>query len=228
MNNQEQAVASLREEVTTMMNMVLAQLERAQNALAVLDMDLATEIRSIEKRVNATELKIDKECENILALYNPVAMDLRFILATLSINTQLERIADHADGIAAYIMAEEISSPFGEDILAEIQYIVMFETAISMVDDAIESFINEDTDKARTVFGKDRTLNKINRDISNIIEGFIKKEPGKVTKFLYLFSIMKKLERVGDLAKNIAEETIFFVDAKYVKHKKRKKKMEKK
>jgi len=218
LNNQEKAIVELRDDITNMMGTVLKQLERAKDALVDLDTDVANEIHHIEKRVNAIELTIDKKCENILALYSPVATDLRFILATLSINTQLERIADHADGIAEYIIGNKIDSPYKEDILKEVDYDNMFETAISMVNDAIYSFINEDTVTAKYVFGKDATLNIINSKTSSIIQTYITKHPQQISKYLYLFSIMKKLERIGDLAKNIAEETIFFVDAKYVKH----------
>ncbi len=224
LNNQDLAISKLREDITSMMGMVLGQLERAKTALTTFDINMSNEILHIEKRVNAVELTIDKECENILALYCPVASDLRFILATLNINTQLERIADHAAGIANYILSEEITSPFSDEILSAVQFDKMFETAISMVNDAIHCFINEDTSIAKWVFGKDAILNKINRKTSTIIEEYIVNNPQKISNYLYLFSIMKKLERVGDLAKNIAEESIFLIDAKYVKHKDKKKK----
>lgn len=220
--NQDQAMAKLRDGITGMMEMVHSQLEKAQVALETLDEGLAGEIQHIEKRINATELQIDKECENIFALYNPVAVDLRFVLAVLSINTHLERIGDHADAIAQYINSDDIESPFEKDIIETIRLKEMFETAISMVDDAIYSFINEDTQIARWVFGKDKTLNKINKKAAKTITEYSTKNPEKIKKYLFLFSIMKKLERVGDLSKNIAEETVFFVDAKYIKHKKKK------
>ncbi|MFT5165510.1 MAG: phosphate transport system protein [Saprospiraceae bacterium] len=220
--NQELALTNLREDITDLMHMVLRQLEKAKEALETVDIDLASEIITIEKKVNATELKIDKDCENILALYNPVAIDLRLVLASINLNTQLERIGDHADGIAEYIVNEAINEPFEKELLEDIQFHLMFETAISMVDDAIYSFIKEDTKIARWVFGKDITLNKINRKTSSIIAEYSRKNPERIKKYLYLFSIMKKLERVGDLSKNIAEETVYFVDAKYIKHKDKK------
>jgi len=93
-----------------------------------------------------------------------------------------------------------------------------------MIDDSIYSFINEDTKIVKWVFGKDKTLNKINKETSEVIAELCRKNPKNIKRLLYLFSIMKKLERVGDLAKNIAEETVFYVDAKIIKHKKKKKK----
>ncbi|MBT8219800.1 MAG: phosphate signaling complex protein PhoU [Bacteroidia bacterium] len=223
LTNQEQAISRVKEEITDMMYAVLTQLEKAKQALENLDDGIASEIRHLEKRINSTELRIDKDCENILALYSPVAMDLRLVLATLSINTQLERIGDHADAIADYILKEHISSPYKAETLKELKFDIMFDTAIDMVGDAIISFTNEDTASAREVFGKDTVLNKISKKVPTILTPLIQQNSEDIPKYLYLFSIIKKLERVGDLAKNIAEETIFYVDAKYVKHKKKKK-----
>lgn len=220
--NQDQALAKLREDITNMMDMVHIQLEKAKFALETIDTGLASEIIHIEKRVNATELRIDKECENIFALFNPVAVDLRFVLAVLSINTHLERIGDHAEGIAEYIERESLTTPFETKLMEDIRFDEMFTSAISMVDDAILSFINEDSAAARSVFLKDSNIDKINRKSADIIAEFSAKKPEKINKYLYLFSIVKKIERIGDLAKNIAEETIFFIDAKYVKHKDKK------
>jgi phosphate transport system protein len=219
LSNQEQALKNLREDVIDMMQLVQRQLEKAKEALETLDSNLASEIMTIEKNVNATDLKIDKECENILALYSPVAIDLRLVLAINHITIQLERIGDHAEGIAAYIVNDQIDSPYEKEILEAIQFNEMFDTAVSMVNDAIYSFVYEDTKIARWVFGKDLTLDKINRKSSTIIAQFSVMNPERIEKYLYLFSIMKKLERIGDLSKNIAEETVYFVDAKYIRHK---------
>lgn len=219
MNNQALAIQSLRYEITEMMQMVLTQLNKAHDASLTMDKELANEIISIEKKVNAMDINIDKACENILALYNPLAMDLRFVLAVLAINKELERIGDNAEGIAKYILNGDISSPFNKEVLDEIEFKSMFETGISMVDDAIYSFVHEDTKIAKWVFGKDITLNLINEKCPKILTKLIQKDPSQTSQYLYLFSIIKKLERVGDMAKNIAEETIFFVDAKIIRHK---------
>src|SRR5690242_17519336 len=94
----------LKTEMINMWQMVLSQLEKAQQALVKKDKDLAREIISTEKRVNAFELKIDRDCEDILALFAPVAVDLRFLLAVLKINMNLERTGDIAEGIAKFVI----------------------------------------------------------------------------------------------------------------------------
>ncbi|MBK9254265.1 MAG: phosphate signaling complex protein PhoU [Saprospiraceae bacterium] len=219
MNNQALAIQNLREEIKEMMDAVKSQMYRVKTALETMDKELANEIMSLEKKVNAMDINIDKACENILALYNPLAMDLRFVLACLNINNQLERMGDHAESIAEYILNGEIHQPFTEEVLKAIEFNTAFETSLSMIDDAIYSFLNEDTQIAKWVFGKDLTLNKINKNSPIILTTFIQKNPENTREYLYLFSIMKKLERIGDLAKNIAEETVFYVDAKVIRHK---------
>jgi phosphate transport system protein len=225
LTNEQLALNNLKNDIEEMMEVVLTQLTKAQESYINCDGDLAQEILTFEKKINSLDLRLDKLCESILALYHPLAANLRYTLAVMSISTQLERIADHAAGIAEYIDDGYISEPMSEEILKKVQFNVMFETAISMIDDAIYSFINEDTKIVKWVFGKDKTLNKINKESSNVIAGLCKKNPDKIKQLLYLFSIMKKLERIGDLAKNIVEETVFYVDAKNIKHKKKKKYM---
>ena len=223
LNNEQQALQDLRSDIETMMQAVLTQLSKTQNMLEDLDKDLALEILHVEKKINSMELGIDKSCENILALYSPVAMDLRLTLAVQSIGNQLERIADYAADIAQLVKTGIFSTNFSKKTLEAVRLQLMFETAISMIDDAIYSFVNEDTKIAKWVFGKDQTLNQINKESVNVIAELCEKNPKYIKEYLHLFIIVKNLERVGDLAKNIAEETIFFVDAKIVKHKKKKK-----
>ncbi|MBT8229722.1 MAG: phosphate signaling complex protein PhoU [Saprospiraceae bacterium] len=223
LNNQAQDIEQLKEDILGMMDQVLSQLEKAKTALEESDTNIANEILALEKKVNATDISIVKSCENILALYAPVASDLRFVMAVLNISNQLERIGDHAEGIAEYIIDEEINIKFSKKILEGVRFYEMFEIALSMVSDAIYGFTKEDTEILKWVFGKDKTLNKINKKIPEIISENTKKKPEPLKQNLYLFSIMKKLERVGDLAKNIAEETIFYLDAKIIKHKRARK-----
>src|SRR5436189_1086180 len=100
-------ITRLKQEAVDMFELVITQLSKARAALLNYDKELAREVTFNEKRVNALELKIDKDCENIFALMNPVAIDLRFVLAVLKINSNLERIGDIADGIARYVSESE-------------------------------------------------------------------------------------------------------------------------
>jgi phosphate transport system protein len=183
--------------------------------------DLAEEILSNERRVNAMELKIDRDCENILALFNPVAIDLRFVMACFKINSDLERLGDNAEGIARYILSSE--EKLEDKVLEELRFLEMFDTATEMLNVVYEAFENEDTKLARKVFPKDKILNEINGEAAKKVGELIRDDPSRVDQYIYLLSIIRKLERVGDLSKNISEETIFYVEAKVLKHKKQEK-----
>jgi len=225
MTHLEIELRHLKDQVIDMMYLVRNQLHKSKEAFITLDKDLAREIIHYETRVNASELSIDRDCENILALHNPVAIDLRFVIASLKVNTQLERMGDHAEGIAAYTITLERS--FEKDLLKELRFVEMFDTVLSMIDDATHAFNFENTKLARWVFGKDATINEINYEAQRIIAAYAAKHPTQIDRYLVLFSTVKKIERIGDLAKNIAEETIFYTEAKILKHKFKNKKKSK-
>ena len=181
------------------------------------DKDLAREVVSKEKRVNGSELKIDRDCENIFALFCPVAIDLRFLLAVLKINSNLERIGDIAEGIAKYVIDAE--APFTKELLEITRILPMYEESVKMLEDTQEAFEKEDTILARSVFKKDDFLDEINRQAHKVLEKYLKDHPEDTSQALWLLSIIRKLERVGDQAKNVAEEIIFYLEAKVLKHK---------
>lgn len=206
----------LKDEVKNMWGMVRGQLLKALSALLNFDRDLAREVVIMEKRVNATELKIDRDCENIFALYSPVAIDLRFLLAVLKINSNLERTGDIAEGIAKHVLSVE--EPFKEDLLEATKVIDMYRESIEMLEDTLTAFEKEDTILARSVFEKDEFLDEINQQANELIEAYLKNNPAEIDQALYALSIIRKLERVGDQSKNIAEEIIFYIEAKVLKH----------
>lgn len=209
----------LKDNILELMFLVKNQLEKGQKALDNFDEELAHEIMANEKRVDSLELTIDRDCENILALHNPVAVDLRFVMASFKINSDLERIGDHANSIAKYIV--DFGRPIDEGTLKKMRMEEMYVTSIKMMSNVFNAFITEDTELARKVFKLDKTLNKINREVSAATAELIRSDIDQTQNYLYLFSIIRKLERVGDLTKNIAEELIFYIEAKVLKHKKR-------
>jgi len=212
----------LKDNVLELMFLVKNQLEKGEKALNNFDEELAHEIMANEKRVDSLELAIDRDCENILALFNPVAVDLRFVMATFKINSDLERIGDHTNSIAKYIL--DFGRTIDEETLHEMRIDEMYETSIKMMSNVFNAFITEDTKLARKVFKLDKTLNEINRNVSQVTAELIQKHPEEIHNYLYLFSIIRKLERVGDLLKNIAEDLIFYIEAKVLKHQKMKSK----
>lgn len=206
----------LKDEVIEMWNLVQSQLLKALSALINFDKDLAREVVMIEKRVNGAELKIDRDCEDILALYSPVAVDLRFLLAVLKINTNLERTGDIAEGIANLIISTEV--PFPEELFEATKIIEMFHESEQMMEQILQAFINEDSSIARGIFARDEILDDINRRANDIITDYLQQYPQDLHQALNIISIIRRLERVGDQAENIAEEIIFYIEAKVLKH----------
>lgn len=206
----------LKTEAINMWTLVNSQLSKARLAFLNFDKDLAREVVLKEKRVNGSELKIDRDCENIFALFCPVAIDLRFLLAVLKINSNLERIGDIAEGIAKYIIDAE--APFGKELLEASRLLPMYEESVRMLEDTQEAFEREDTILARSVFKKDDFLDDVNKKSHKVLEQHVKDHPEELSQALWILSIIRKLERVGDQSKNIAEEIIFYLEAKVLKH----------
>ena len=212
----ENEIAALKTEVLNMWILVQSQLEKAREAMLNFDKDLAREVIHREKRVNASELKIDRDCENIFALFCPVAVDLRFLLAVLKINNNLERIGDIAEGIAKYIIDSKVHIEV--KVMEGTELLRMYSDAISILMDTRTAFEKEDTALARSIFKRDEVLDEINRQVNENVTALIKEDMSIINEALYVASIIRKLERVGDQSKNIAEEIIFYIEAKVLKH----------
>lgn len=215
----------LKAETIKMWTLVNLQLFKAKKSLLNLDKDLAREIVLSEKRVNANELKLDSDCENIFALFNPVAVDLRFVLAVLKINNNLERTGDIAESIAKFVI--NINRSFDKKLLEITRVVEMYEAALEMMNEVMEAFDTENTDIARKIFQKDDLLDDINSKANAVVANYIRTNPDNIEAALYLLSIIRKLERVGDQAKNMAEEIIFYIEAKVLKHRPSKEKHKK-
>lgn len=218
-NIEEQRVA-LSEIGEEMLNLCHSQVELAFEAFTIFDTDLAEEIILKENRVNALDLKIERDTDNFIALYNPVATDLRFALAILKINYNLERIGDQAFDIANHTL--DLNQKLAPELIEKLEFNVMFETLGSMFNDVLTAYTDENLKAARKVFKKDKIINKINSNTFNIVEEEVGKNPELIRQYLMALVVMKKFEKIGDLLKNISESIIYYVDAKVLKHKKKK------
>jgi len=216
MTHLEIEIKRLKGEILEMFDIIQLQMRKANDAVILMDKELAREVNFNEKRVNALELKIDKDCENIFALFNPVAIDLRFVLAALKINYNLERIGDIADGISRYVV--EANTVFDPELIDVSSLNEMFGMCLQMLDDVKKAFDYEDSKIARGIFQKDDFLDEKNAKANLVIEEFIKSKPDKIAQSLQIISTIRKLERTGDQIKNIAEEIIFYIEAKVLKH----------
>ncbi|MFN3403288.1 MAG: phosphate signaling complex protein PhoU [Cytophagaceae bacterium] len=227
MNLLETELGELKSKLIDMTQLVNEQLEKAITAFFSFDKDLAKEVLKNEKRVNGAELLIDAKSEHILALFNPVAIDLRFVVASLKMVSDLERIGDNAKGISQFIINCE--TPYEKELIKNLRFKEMTSTALEMLTILTESFENDDTKLARTLFSKDEVLDEINVNANQVITEYLKNtnDPDKILQAIYFLSVIRKMERVGDYITNIAEEIIFYVKAKVVRHKKKSDKMNK-
>ena len=216
MTQLEIEITAVKKELINMWILVQSQLNKAKDAMVLFDKDLAREVLIKEKRVNSFELKIDRDCENVFALHCPVAVDLRFLLAALKINTNLERMGDIAASIAKYVVDSSVN--FDVAAMESTSMIRMYDEAVNILIDARVAFEKEDTVLARSIFKRDDVLDDINDNAPVTIADVIKKDMNSIPEALYILSVIRKLERIGDHSKNIAEEIIFYVEAKILKH----------
>src|SRR5882757_11440364 len=196
----ENEIFALKKELVNMWILVQTQLNKARESMIQFDKDLAREVLIKEKRVNSFELKIDRDVENVFALYCPVAIDLRFLLAALKINTNLERIGDIAAGVALYVVESSVN--FDAGALEKTSLIRMYDEAVNILIDTRTAFEKEDTVLARSIFKRDDVLDAINDNAPNTVADIIKADINSLPEALYILSIIRKLERVGDQAKN--------------------------
>lgn len=221
MTHLETELQLLKSDIIEMWGMVINQIEKSKEALVKFDKDLTNEIKHNEKRIDSFELKIDRDCENVLALYAPVAIDLRFVLAILKMNSNLERIGDYAHAIAKII--EHLDKPFKPDHFKATRVLEMFDISASIMAEALSAFEKDDTQLGRTLFKRDKELDEINDLAPAAIAELIKKYPEYTNHCLELLSVIRRLERAGDHTQNIVEDFIFFIEAKVLKHKSKKK-----
>jgi phosphate transport system protein len=218
MSNLEIELQALKENLLEMMDLVSQQITKCKKATLSGDIALAQEVLANEKRINALELTMDKDCENILALHNPVATDLRFVLAVLKITNDLERIGDNAKNIATFLTKNE--KRLDQASIEKFGLEKMFDVSISMLSCLAKALKNDDAELARKTFKDEDLLNKKNKSGPKIAASLIEADPKNAKFIVRLLSVVNKLERVGDLAINIAEEVVFHVEAKVLKHKK--------
>jgi phosphate transport system protein len=213
---------TLKSSLLEMWSIVISQHEKAKMALETNDKDLANEVHRNEKLLDAFELKHDMDCENLIVLNNPVAVDLRFILAVLKINYNLERIGDYANYIANQIRKAEV--PFNSQLLKDTHTFDMFDISHIMLVQAYESFEKDNIIPLRNLSELDKKLDTWNKESFRVLSQHMMIKPEDAMQALEIFSIIRKLERVGDHNQNIAEEIVFYLDAKVIKHKKLQKK----
>lgn len=178
------------------------------------DSDLAKKVIAGDKDIDSFEVEIEEDCLKTLALHQPVAIDLRFIVAVLKINNDLERIGDLAVNIAEREII--ISKKRETDLVPGLEE--MSEIAQVMLRKSLESLINMDSRTARDILIMDDNLDDLNTQIYDRVKEGIRKKPENLTSMVQYLTIARNLERIGDQATNICEDVIYMVDGEIVRH----------
>lgn len=213
----EPELQALKENLLDMFSMVREQMEKCVEAIQGRDAGLAKEVLNNEKQINIQEIAIDRDCENILALHTPVATDLRLVLATLKITNDLERIADSAKSLAKVINKDLSKKEF--KWLEALEIVPMLEIIIEMLKEMGTALKKTDTKPALKAVKKDEELDDLFKKALKTTVDLITLNPEDAKLILTLLLMVRNLERSGDLTKNIAEEIVFQIEARVVKHK---------
>jgi len=208
-------IERLKKELLALAAIVEELLRKAVRALQTRDALLAREVMDADERVDNQEVELEEDGLKIIALHQPVASDLRFIVSVLRINSDLERIGDLAVNIA-----ERARYLAGAEALAvRIDFAPMAEKAQEMLTKSLDAFVNMDTMLAQHILEMDNEVDEMNRRMYCTVYDLIRKNPEDVEVLLHLLSASRHLERIADHATNIAEDVIYLVDGNIVRHK---------
>jgi phosphate transport system protein len=207
-------IEALKQKILLVGTLVEDAIAKAISALVNRNGDLARSIIERDDEIDRMEVDVEEECLKVLALYQPVAADLRFVVAVLKINNDLERMGDHAVNIAecARNLAQEPPLPFNRDLFQ------MAEFSTRMMKESLDAFVSRDVGKAKGVCDQDDRVGGYKNRILNELLGAMTQDSKVISRALSLILIARNLERIADLSTNIAEETIFISEARVIKH----------
>ncbi len=211
----EEELDLLKTKVIKMGSLVEEQIEFAVRSLFEKNIELSKIVIERDTKVDKFDVKIDKLCQKIFALTQPVAVDLRLIMSALKINNDLERMGDIAVNIAERV--EPLINYV--DLLKKVQLNFMAEKVITVVQKSIDSFVNNDHELAAGVIKSDDVIDNLEREIFYKLIDEMINDNKLINPGAHSISLLRHLERLADHATNIAEEVIFLVDAKIIKHK---------
>lgn len=186
----------------------------AVDALLSRDPDMAQQVILGDRDIDKQEVVLEERCIELLALQQPMARDLRFITSTLKIVNDLERVGDHAVNIAQ--SAERIAG--ARPITPEPEIVEMARLTRQMLSDAIDAFIRGDATAGREICRRDDLVDALNRSVFRILLTHMMEDPKQISNGMELFLVSRNLERVADLATNVAEGVVFLVEGKSIKH----------
>jgi phosphate transport system protein len=210
----EDELAELRTELLYMASLAEKAVEFSISALKNRDAALAQKVIDEDPQINLLEVKIDNLCVELIARFQPMASDLRFVASAMRINNDLERIADHAVNVAQHTL-ELLKEP---ELKPLIDIPRMATVAQGMVKSALDAFVHSQVQQAITVCQSDDEVDALEDQVLRELITYMANDPRTIARAIHLIIIAKNLERVADLATNIAEEVVFMIEARSIKH----------
>jgi len=210
----QKEIENLKKLILSLGAIVEEQIQRAVLALQRRDTVLAVEVINRDEEVDSLEIVVEEECLKILALYQPVAYELRFVVAVLKMNNDLERIGDLATNIASRV--RYLSKRDKIDLITEFSETA--EKVQRMVKKSLDSLVNTDEKLAREVIASDEEVDKLTKHMLKKTISGIEKNPEKVKEYFSIRSISKNLERIADSATNIAEDVVYLCTGEIIRH----------
>jgi phosphate transport system protein len=204
----------LKKEVLAMGAMVEEAINRAIRALVAREPELAREVAAGDDAIDRKELEVEDMCLKMLALHQPVAGDLRYIIAVLKVNNDLERMGDLAGNIAERAQFLSTHPPLPVDI----DFTRMVESVRRMVRESLDSLVNQDPDLARKVCVSDAEVDGCQRHMFETLTSLMQRDSSTVERAVQVLSVSRHLERIGDSATNIAEDVVFMVEGDVIRH----------
>ena len=210
----QKELQKLKKRILSLGAMVEERVRMAIKAVETRDEKLAKRIIEMDREIDENEVEVEEECLKILALHQPVAVDLRFISAVIKINNDLERIGDQAVNIAERVVSIARRPP----VTVPFDYKLMAEKTETMLKESLDALVNLDADLAHKVCLKDDEVDDINREIYDKVKEAIRSHPDRVGYMINLLLVSRHLERIADLTTNIAEEVIYLIEGEISRH----------
>ncbi len=210
----QREIDGLKKQLLSLCALVEEQVDNAVRAVAACDAEMAIAVEERDAEVDRREVELEEECLKILALQQPVAVDLRLVIAALKINNDLERIGDLAVNVARKAAALATGPPMGTPL----DLPSMWETTRAMLRDSLDAFVNRDLALAENVCARDDEVDGMKHDIRRQVEQMMGAEPDRLHGYLNLLAVARNLERIADHATNIAEDVIYLIDGRIVRH----------
>ncbi len=214
MQHLHRAIEYLKKEIIREAGLVETNLREGVKALMTRDLELAQEIAARDHIIDELEVEVEEECLKIFALYQPVAVDLRYLVAFLKLNNDLERIGD----LATNISERAVSLAVKDHLEIPVEIPRMSQMVQKMLKDTLDALVDLDGTKAKNVMRADDSVDRLHHSMYQIVGDNIQTDPAHVGNWLEILAVSRYLERIADHCTNIAEDVVYMVDGQINRH----------